>query len=269
MVEVSVGAMPVSASEGAEAQARRIATMVEGARGWSASILNMLPAFSLQVAGSTDWPAVAAAPELTYGLPHTSDEGDRLIVGAEPADFFAATARSYLPHVDRRTHQALLRAYGDDLDFGVFVDAIVVHELGHLYHQQIPFEFPRLWLMELFANLVMVGYVHEVEPALVPGIEAYASAAVQASEALYPGCRLDDMAAPPDVSAETYVWYQMVLIAGACALWRAAGADGLRGLHVRFREPNLDLSAIGTRLADIDPEAIRIVDDWPHLHTTM
>jgi hypothetical protein len=267
MVEFAVGDMRVSASDGAQAQARRIATMVGRARDWSASILGMTPAFSLHVAGSVDWPAVAAAPELTYGLPHTSDEGDRLIVGAEPADFFAASARSYLPHVDRRTRQALVGAYGDALDLGAFVDAIVVHELGHLYHQQIPFEFPRLWLMELFANLVMVGYVHDIEPALVPGIEAYASAAVQSSDALYPGSRLDDMTAPPDVSAETYVWYQMVLIAGVCALWRAAGADGLRKLHTRFRDPDLDLSTIHTRLADIDPQATRILDDWPNLGT--
>ncbi|MQB00775.1 MAG: hypothetical protein GEU78_10870, partial [Actinobacteria bacterium] len=67
MVEIAVGDMPVSASEGAQTQARRIATMVGRAREWSASILGMKPAFSLQVAGSADWPAVAAAPELTYG----------------------------------------------------------------------------------------------------------------------------------------------------------------------------------------------------------
>ena len=269
MIELMVGDMRVAASEGAEEQAGRIAAMVERARDWSSPILGMTPAFRLQVSGSADWLAVAAAPGLTYGLPHTSDEGDRLIVGAEPADFFAATARSYMPHADCSTRQALVRAYGVALDLGAFVDAIVVHELGHLYHQQVPFEFPRLWLMELFANLVMVGYIHEVEPGLVPGIEAYASAAVQSSDALYPGSRLDDMTAPPRSSAETYVWYQMVLIAGACALWRAAGADGLRGLHSRFRDPDLDLPTIHARLAEIDHRASRVVDDWPNLHTAV
>jgi hypothetical protein len=59
----------------------------------------------------------------------------------------------------------------------------------------------------------------------------------------------------------------MVLIAGVCALWRAAGADGLRKLHTRFRDADLDLSTIHTRLADIDPQATRILDDWPNLGT--
>ena len=265
MVEVTVGDIGVSVSEGAQAQARRIATMVARARDWAAPILGMTPAFRLQVAGSVDWPAVAAAPGLTYGLPHTSDEGDRLIVGADPADFFAATARSYLPHAAPRTRQELLRAYGDELDLSTFVDAIVVHELGHLYHQQVPFEFPNLWLGELFANLVMVGYAHDVEPDQLVGIEAYASAAAQAAGALFPTSRLDAMSAPPDVGAETYVWYEMVLIAGACQLWRAAGADGLRGLHRRFRDPELDEQTIHARLAAIDPSASRIVDNWPDL----
>jgi len=267
MSEVGGEDLSVWVSEGAETQAEHIASMVRRARDWTTPILGMTPTFSLHVSGPADWAAVAAVPELTYGLPHTSDEGDRLIVGAEPAGFFTATARDYLPHADRRTGEVLLGAYGDDLDIGPFVDAIVVHELGHLYHQQVPFEFPRLWLTELFANLVMIGYVHDVEPALLPGIEAYASAAVHASEALFPGSTLEEMNAPPEVSAETYVWYQMVLIAGAIALWRAAGADGLRGMHTRFRDSDLDLPTIHARLAEVDQEAIRIVDDWPHLGT--
>jgi hypothetical protein len=186
-------------------------------------------------------------------------------VGAEPADFFGVTARDYVPHADQHTRQALETAYGHELDLGAFVDAIIVHELGHLYHQQVPFEFPSLWLMEMFANLVMVGYIHEVEPARLPGVEAYAQAAVQAAEALQPGQRLDDMTAPPNVSPETYVWYEMVLIAGACELWREAGPEGLRLLHTRFRDVNLDLAGIRSRLAYISPAAARIVDHWPAL----
>jgi hypothetical protein len=265
MVKIEAGNVPLSASQGAEAQARRIATMVERARDWSASIFGMTPAFRLDVSGPDDWPTVAAAPGLTYGLPHTSDEGDRLIVGAEPGAFFAATARSYLPYTTPETREALVRAFGQELHPATFVDAIVVHELGHLYHQQVPFDFPHLWLMELFANLVMVGYAYDVEPALVPGVEAYASAAVQAAGDLFPGSRLEDMTAPPAVSAETYVWYEMVLIAGACALWRAAGANGLRRMHTDLRDPSLDLAATHARLGQIHPAAARIIDDWPNL----
>ena len=267
MSEVGGEELSVWVSEGAETQAQHIASMVRRARDWATPILGMTPKFSLHVSGPTDWEAVSAVPGLTYGLPHTSDEGDRLIVGAQPAGFFSATARTYLAHADSRTGEVLLGAYGDDLDMVPFVDAIVVHELGHLYHQQVPFEFPRLWLTELFANLVMIGYVHDLEPALLPGIEAYASAAVHASEALYPGSTLEEMYAPPEVSAETYVWYQMVLIAGAIALWRAVGIDGLRGMHTRFRDPDLDLPTIHARLGDIHQEAIGIVENWPDLGT--
>jgi hypothetical protein len=265
VVKVAESDMTVTASDGAQAQALRIAAMVGRARDWATSILGMTPVFSLHVTGPADWPTVAASADLTYGLPHTSDDGDRLIVGAEPAGFFSATARNYLPLASQPTRENLLRAYGNDLDLGSFVDAIVVHELGHLYHQQVPFEFPRLWLTELFANLVMVGYAYDVEPDLVPGIEAYASAAVQSADTLYAGSRLDDMTAPPNASAETYVWYQMVLIAGACPLWRSGGGAALRSLHTQFRDPDLDLSAIHARLAEVDSQASRIVDHWPNL----
>lgn len=264
MVELAGTPVPVRASVGAEAQARQIAAMVARARDWGRSVFAMTPTFVLDVVGPQDWLDVAPA-QLAYGLPHTSDKGDRLVVGAEPADFFDATARDYLRHADQHTRQALETAYGSDLDLGTFVDAIIVHELGHLYHQQVPFEFPSLWLMEMFANLVMVGYIHEVEPARLPGVEAYAQAAVQAAEALQPGRRLDDMTAPPNVSPETYVWYEMVLIAGACELWREAGPEALRLLHTRFRDVDLDLAGIRSRLAYIAPAAARIVDHWPAL----
>lgn len=264
MVELAGAPLPVRVSEGAQAQAEQIAAMVARARDWGTSILGMTPTFRLDVAGPDDWPEVAP-PEMAYGLPHTGDGDDRLVVGAESAGFFGATARTYLPLADQQVQQALRAAYGDDLDLGAFVDAIIVHELGHLYHLQVPFEFPRLWLMELFANLVMVGYVHDVEPALLPGVEAYAQAAVQAAPALHPGSRLEAMKAPPDVSPDLYVWFEMVLIAGACQLWRDTGPDGLRALHTQFRNVELDMAAIRSRLADIAPAATRIVDDWPHL----
>lgn len=266
MVELTGAPVPARVSEGAQAQATQIAAMVARARDWATSILGMTPTFHLDVAAPDDW-AEVAPPELAYGLPHTSDDGTRLVVGAEPASFFGATVRDYLPHTDQATRQQLDAAYGHDLELGPFVDAIIVHELGHLYHQQVPFEFPRLWLMELFANLVMIGYVHDLEPGMLPGVQAYAHAAVQAASALYPGHRLEAMTAPPDVSPETYVWYQMVLIAGACDMWRQAGPDGLRAVHTRFRNVELDLATIRSCLHDISPSAARVIDDWPDLST--
>lgn len=264
MLELAGAPVPVRVSEGFQTQASQIAAMVVRARDWATSVLGMAPTFAIDVAAPDDW-AEVAPPALAYGLPHTNDEGDRLVVGAEPAGFFGATVRDYLPHTDAPTRRQLQQAYGHDLDLGPFVDAIIVHELGHLYHQQVPFEFPRLWLMELFANLVMVGYLHDCEADMLPGVQAYAHAAVQAAPALYPRRSLDTMAAPPDVSPETYVWYQMVLIAGACQLWRQAGPDGLRAIHTSFRNVELDLGTIRSRLAEISPAAAQIVDDWPTL----
>jgi hypothetical protein len=52
---------------------------------------------------------------------------------------------------------ARLRAhYGEQdgqIDVTPFTSLIVLHQLGHIFHQQVPFEFPRRWLRELFANL--------------------------------------------------------------------------------------------------------------------
>lgn len=250
--------MTVLASVGVGETARAVAAQVRRAQRWAAPILGMEVAFELVVASEADWDDVAQVP---VRLPHADQ--DRVTVGAERGPFFTDVVRAYLPYVTPGTRARLEAAYGPDLDLRPFVDAIVVHELGHVYHLQVPFEFPRFWLAEFFANLVMVGYVAEVEPALQPMVDAFARAAVETPGSAQAVSALDDMAQSLDVGASAYVWYQMVLIEFATRLWHAAGAEGLRAVFDRFRTTDMTDGELREALRAVHPTAEAVVTDWP------
>ncbi len=249
----------VHVSDGQEEQALSIARRVDRAEGWLGSNLGFHPTFALYVADESDWSSVAEFP--AYGMPHTADR-ERLVVGTTPAPFFTHAAVTYLPYTSDGTRARLHAAYGDPLDLGSFVDLIAVHELGHLYHEQVPFYFPAFWLNEFFANIAMVGYVMENEPDLVESVKAFATAAVETPATEMTEHELGRMEASLHAGPDNYVWYQMVLIAGVVDLWTAAGPDAMVAVYESFRQP-MGQEHVLAELNRIHPTAGAIVTDWP------
>ncbi len=248
----------VHVSDGCEEQAIAIGQRVDRAQAWVGSVLDFRPTFALYVVDENDWDAVARFP--VYGMPHTA-EHERLVVGTTPASFFTDAANTYLPHASSETSARLHAAYGDPLDLAPFVDLIAVHELGHLYHEQVPFDFPTFWMNEFFANTAMVGYVAENEPHLLQSIAAFAAAAWETPASEMAEHELDRMEASLAAGPDNYVWYQLVLTAGVLELWDA-GPAAMRQLHESFRRP-MDAEQILTELARIHPAAAAIVTGWP------
>lgn len=250
--------IPVTVSDGCEMEARRVLSQVSRAREWASLVLDRDVEFALVVADEHDWASVAAVP---IHLPHAAT--DRIVVPARPTTAFGESLRTYWPHIDDERRRALTAAYGEALDTTPFVELIVVHELGHLFHLQVPFEFDRFWLTEFFANLLMVGYVAEVQPQMWPQVEHFAAAASSSPPLEGWAHALDDMELSLQVGPENYIWYQMILIDRAIAVWHSSSKEGMRRLFDECRTPDSEYSALTRTLASIDPQLTQVMYGWP------
>ncbi len=258
---------PVFASAGAEARAGLVAARCERALRHLSGLLGITPRPRLLVLAPGDWAANAAFP--FYGMPHIAGD-ETLVVGATPADFWQGVIRFAEEALSPAQLACLEEIYGTAdgrLDPAPFADLLAVHELAHLFHIQVPFVFPRLWLMEFFANLCLHTYLAAVEPEQLPvwtGLpeaivalppERFAHRSLADFERLYAG-----------VGPENYSWYQFRLIDGGRNLYAAAGAEGLRRLYQTFalHASDLDDEELARLLeARVHPAAARMLREWP------
>jgi hypothetical protein len=247
-------AFPVLASVNAGPQVQQIAARCEEAHSYLSDVLDFTPRFRLLVLSRSDWATHAGFP--LYGMPHTA-RGEDIVVGTEPAEFWQGVIRML---GDSPAHSARLEPIhgmrNGQIDMGAFADLIAIHELGHLYHEQVPFSFPRLWLMELFANLCVHTYLAETHPDLMPVwttlpemVTSVPAATVQHRslndfERLYVG-----------VGAENYVWYQFRLVGATTAIYDAAGVAGLTRLYQTFSSHNGDVT---------DAQLVELLEDRVH-----
>ena len=230
-------------------------------------MLGFDPVLRLLVLSPDDWAEHAAFP--LYGMPHYT-ERDTIIVSAGPADFWQGVVRmpdGILTQDQRAEVETVYGTADGKPDMSAFADLIAVHELGHLFHEQVPFAFPRLWLMELFANLCVHAYLAEKEPERVPlwtvlpermmslPANRVRHRSLEDFERLYVG-----------VGPENYVWYQFGLAFGASEIYDAAGAGALRRLYRTFETNENELT--DGQLAELLRERVhstvaRVMGTWP------
>ena len=258
---------PVLFSAGTQTRTKRVATRCERAHHYLKGVLEFDPTLRLLVLSPEDWAEYAAVQ--TYGMPHSA-EGETLIVGAATADFFQSIGRmldDVLTPKQRAEMEAFYGMVDGKISMAPFADLLVVHELGHLFHEQVPFVFPRLWLMELFANLCLHTYVAEAEPEQLPvwtvlpermmelPTDRVRHRSLEDFEKLYAG-----------VGPENYVWYQCGLVVAAKSIYEAAGVDGLRRLYQTFatQQGTLTDQQLAELLeARVHPVAAQTMRMWP------
>jgi hypothetical protein len=161
--------------------------------------------------------------------------------------------------------QVLDQVYGTSADRLVpFADLLVVHELAHAFHDGVPFQFPRSWLMELFANMALYAFVVASEPDRCVHLETLPRVALE-HRLIEPVAR--DLryfeAFYPDIEPLTYVWYQFRLTMMAKELIDAAGPNVLRRLWDAFALSDEKLaSVLGGR---VHPAAGQWLAAWNEL----
>ena len=258
---------PVLFSAGARPRAEQIAARLERAHRYLKEVLGFDPKLRLLVLAPEDWAEHAAFP--LYGMPHYA-EREAIVVGNEPASFWRGVVRmldGLLTPAKRAEAEATYGTVDGRIDMSTFADLIAVHELGHLFHEQVPFGFPRLWLRELFCNFCVHAYLAEREPEQLPLWTMLPEAMLALPSDGVRHRSLDDFEwLYVGVGPENYCWYQFRLAAAARKIYDAAGADALRRLYQAFAAHENELT--DRQLAElleerVHPAAARVMATWP------
>lgn len=258
MIPVEGFGFKVSVSAGAELRGKVTAERAARALDWLAGALGVRPSLRLCVADESDWEVVAPVP--LYGMPQAW--GDLVIVPAGPSPLVDEQYAAFAPYVTARTAAGVRAAYGDPPDLAGFFDLLLVHELTHLFHEQVWREQPELWLLELHANLGLFGYLADQEPDRLSGVRAFAGCARDVPAEVAPVRRLAEMELAFDGGGPVnYSWYQLRLIALADELWSAGGAGLFRRMHERFADRDAGSVSLA-ELASIDPVLAVAAEGW-------
>jgi hypothetical protein len=255
-------AFGVHFSPGSETRARMVAQRMERAVTWLDKQVGLPSVPSLFVLNPEHWNGIA--PALPYGMPHVQE--GRIVVGQRAAPFWQTLIDVATPHLLSRSARRLTEVYGDPLDLGDFADLLVVHELGHVTHDDswpgVPVGF---WLNELAANLCLHGYVVEEEPESRPILETVVEVIWHGTHGLWP---VEDLERMPEVltgDGTNYVWFQFGLQILARRLWDSAGETALQTIIGLLRGPARSFEEVAEILGSFDRSVGRAVISWPHL----
>lgn len=240
-----------------------IADRVERALSWLERSLPRRPLFTLFVLDRTDFNTVAEVP--LYGMPQALP--GKIVTSPDPAPWWDDYLDALRPHLPAGVLSEVTRCYGDPPDFTTMADLVAVHELTHLFHEIHPVtwasEFPADWVMELFANIGMHGYVATHEAEHLPLLTTLTAAAQAAGPTPWPIRQLAAMGQSMQAGVANYVWFEYMLIGFAESIWNAGGIDAMRAFQQTLGDPTLTADAVVQRLAAIEPAVANAVRAWP------
>jgi hypothetical protein len=262
LIPVSGFPFPVRASAGAQQRAEELAARTERVLSWMTDALRFVPTLRLNVVDEEDWPTVTDMP--LYGMPRTLD--GEIAVGIGDAAFYHEQLASYEPHISEPTRANLREEFGDPGNLVPYYEAIHVHELTHLYHQQAWNSYPDLWLVELHANMAMMGYLNEMEPDMLPAVHALTSVVYDMPADTLPFRALGDMEHALENGLFNYAWYFFHLTNSAEELWETGGTRLFRTLFdfIRVRQHAVAPGPV-TRdeMWAVHPALAQMMDEWP------
>jgi hypothetical protein len=219
----------------------------------------------LVVAGPEDWHRVCEVP--IYGMPFSLP--DKIGTSPTPAPWWDDYVEVLRPRLSPSMATRLDQTYGVPADYTALADLIVTHEATHLFHEIDPVtwasEFPDDWVMELFANIGMHGYLATHEPDQLHLLSVMADATVAAGPEPWALQDLSLMGGSMQVSTTNYVWYEFLLIRLAAEIWDAGGADAMRDYHRQLGNRDLRHDQVLDRLAGIAPAVADALGNWPRI----
>jgi hypothetical protein len=166
-------------------------------------------------------------------------------MSAEKGDFWQDYIDRFHEHVPEAMTplRAVYANEAGEIDLSSYFFTLVVHELGHTYHKQYPFQFPRHWLKELFANLCNHVCLAVAESELFESLVTFPLwlSRLPASEFEYYTWGQFEEFYPPGMKPYNYGWYQSRLKVLAGQLYDSHGESLLVKIWDRFAVPDVDL----------------------------
>jgi hypothetical protein len=210
-------------SAGSEGRARTITQRCENTIAYINGLVGFAPKVSLFILNPEDWKKYATFP--VYGMPHYPDN-ERLVIASEDNEFW----KSFIPPPDQLPADLadqVKKAYTMDdgqLSMMGFFDLLALHELGHGFHEQGGLTMHRLWMQELFCNIMLHTYIAENEPGNLPPLEVFPEMVVAAGSSGYEFTTLADFEKRYDnMDPKNYGWYQCKLHVAAKHIYNTGG----------------------------------------------
>lgn len=222
--ELSGYSFKVHYSPGNEERAKAVATRCEKTMKYVEELVGFLPEVEIFILSPAHWAKYGTHP--VYGMPHYA--GKKLVIAAEDNDFW----RSFIPSLEqlpadlaRDIKQAYTTGEGT-LSMRGFFDLLALHELGHAFHLQGGLKGQRLWMQELFCNIMLHTYVAENEPENLPALEVFPEMVVASGSEGFQFTTLADFEKRYDnMDPRNYGWYQCRLHVAAKHIYNAGGTE--------------------------------------------
>lgn len=251
-------------SPGNEERARIIVTRCAKTINYISRLVGFTPTVSLFILNPEHWKKYATFP--VYGMPHYSNE--RLIIASQNNDLWKSI---FLPldQLPKDLADKFTQVYktGDGtLSMISFFDLLALHELGHGFHIQAGLEMHRLWMQELFCNLMLHTYIAENEPESLPELEVLPEAVVAVGTKGFEFTAMTDFEKMySSMDFKNFAWYQCKLQIAAKNIYNSGGEKIFIKLWQGLKEHKEEMTdaQFAEFLTDkVSSEIAKIQTDW-------
>jgi hypothetical protein len=252
-------------SPGNEEKTRVIVARCERTIDYIGKLVGFTPKIRLFILNPEHWKKYATFP--VYGMAHYADN-DRLIIASQENDFW----KSLIPPLDQIPKDLadkfrLIYTNNDGtLSLSGFFDLLTLHELGHGFHEQAGLTMHRLWMQELFSNLMLHTYIAENEPELLPVLEVLPESFVSCGTIGYKFTTLADFEKMySNMDLKNFGWYQCKLHIAAKNIYNSGGKKVFIKLWNALKENKEEMS--DAQFAEfltnkVGSEIAQVQSDW-------
>ena len=227
-------------SKGNDERAKIVTARMDNVLEFYNKVIEYEPEVTLLILNPEDWPKHTTFP--IYGMPHYDDKRELLIIASEDNDFW----RSFIPPVDllpKELADKIKIIYVDnsgDLTMQAFFDLLAIHEIGHAYHFQAGINVQRMWMGELFCNILLHTYIAENEPEQLPALTIFPQMVIAGGTEGYKYTSLNDIEERYEeigsMHPKNYGWFQCRWHYEAGNIYDAGGTNTFIKLWNAFSE---------------------------------
>jgi hypothetical protein len=183
-------------------------------------------------------------------MPHYDDKRSLLIIASENNEFW----KSFIPPIEQLPKELadkISSTYVDEnggLSMQAFFDLLAIHEIGHAFHFQAGVNVQRMWMGELFCNILLHTYIAENEPEQLSALTIFPQMVIAGGKEEYKYTSLTDIEERYEEIGQKYPknygWYQCRWHSAAGNIYDAGGADTFVKLWNAFSEQREKLNDV-------------------------